>query len=130
VEGELGAGVMGREWEGPLGGVANTPNDTIALALNVLMAAGFSKSYDYEGGAQATKEGDTMGFYGDALRIVLGNLYRAIMTSMLMGLPSWAIPKKITEMKTALKEVEDYISAMMERIGPDWTKKGSRETIS
>jgi len=42
-------------------------------------------------------------------------LYRAIMTSMLMGLPAWAMPKKITEMKTALKDVEDYISAMMEK---------------
>ncbi|KAE8454619.1 hypothetical protein EG329_000242 [Mollisiaceae sp. DMI_Dod_QoI] len=110
--------------KGSLGGVENTPNDTMALALNVLMAAGFGKRYDYEGGAQGKKDGDPMSSYRDALRIVLCNLYRAIMTSMLMGLPSWAMPKKILEMKLALKEVGDYISAMMERDRAGLSEKG------
>lgn len=72
----------------PLGDVGNRPNDTMALAPNVLMAAGFGKRYDFEGSADTTEAGDTMGSYRDALRVVLGNLYRAIMSSMLMGLPS------------------------------------------
>ena len=55
-----------------------------------------------------------MGLYRDALRIVLGNLYRAIMTSMLMGLPAWAMSKKLLEMKWELKEVDDYISKTVE----------------
>jgi cytochrome P450 len=110
--------------KGLLGGVENTPNDTMALALNVLMAAGFGKKYDFEGGAQAMENGDVMGSYRDALRIVLQNLYRAIMTSMLMGLPSWAMPKKLVEMKGALKEVEEYISTMMEKERAGLSEKG------
>lgn len=31
--------------KGPLGSVETTPDDTMVLALNVLMAAGFGKSY-------------------------------------------------------------------------------------
>jgi cytochrome P450 len=99
---------------GPLGGVENTPNDTMALALNVLMAAGFGKRFEFEGGDHAMEAGDTMAPYRAALRIVLGNLYRAIMTSMLMGLPAWAMSKKLLEMKSALKEVEEYISKMVD----------------
>jgi cytochrome P450 len=112
------AGGMLKLWvangKGELGGVPNTPNDTMALALNVLMAAGFGKRFDFEGGAHATEPGDAMGVYRDALRIVLGNLFRAIMTSMLMGLPAWAMSKNLLEMKWALKEVDDYISKMVE----------------
>jgi cytochrome P450 len=86
----------------------------MALALNVLMAAGFGKRFGFEGGAHATEPGDTMGLYRDALRIVLRNLFRAIITSMLMGLPSWAMSEKLLKMKWALKEVDDYIFKMME----------------
>lgn len=113
------AGQMLKLWvengKGPLGGVENTPNDTMALALNVLMAAGFGKRYDFEGGAHATDAGDSMGLYRNALRIVLGNLFRAIMTGMLMGLPSWAMSKKLLEMKGALRDVKEYIYKMMEQ---------------
>ena len=52
----LQAGEMLKMWvkngKGPLGGVENTPNDTMVLALNVLMAAGFGKRYHFEGAAQ------------------------------------------------------------------------------
>ena len=123
------AGEMLKLWvengKGVSGGVPNTPNDTMAFALNVLMAAGFGKRFDFEGGAHATEPGDTMGVYRDALRIVLGNLYRAIMTSMLMGLPAWAMSKKLLEMKWALKEVDDYISKMVEE-----ERNGQSEKLS
>jgi hypothetical protein len=52
------------------GGVENTPNDTTALDLNVLMAADFGKRYHFEGAAQVTETGDSMGSYQNALRIV------------------------------------------------------------
>lgn len=52
--------------------------------------------------------------YRDVLRIVLGNLYRAVISSIFMGLPSWAMTKKLLEMKWPLKEVEKYISKMMD----------------
>jgi hypothetical protein len=33
---------------------------------------------------------------------------------MLMGLPAWAMSKKLLEMKWELKEVDDYISKTVE----------------
>jgi cytochrome P450 len=125
------AGEMLKLWvgngKGELGGVPNTPNDTMALALNVLMAAGFGKRFVFEGEAHAAEPGDTMGLYRDALRIVLGNLFRAIMTSMLMGLPAWAMSKKLLEMKWPLKEVDDYISKMAEEERNGQSEKSSEQ---
>jgi cytochrome P450 len=95
-------------------GVDNTPNDTMELALNVLMAAGFGKRFDFGGSAGAERKEDAMTSYRKALRLVLGNLFRAVMTSMLMDLPAWATPTKWIEMKSALKEVGSYIRKMIE----------------
>jgi hypothetical protein len=83
--------------------VGNTPNDTMELASNVLIAAGLGKRYDFAGSADTTEAGDTMGSYRDALRVAMENLYGAIMTSMLMGLPSWAMSKKLLEMKSCVE---------------------------
>lgn len=95
-------------------GVDNTPNDTMALALNVLMAAGFGKRFEFGGSAKGKQEGDSMASYRHALSMVLENLTRAIITSMLMELPPWATPKKWMEMKNALKEVEIFMRKMVE----------------
>jgi cytochrome P450 len=95
-------------------GVDNTPNDTMALALNVLMAAGFGKRFEFGGSAKGKQEDGSMASYRHALSMVLENLTRAIITSMLMELPSWATPKKWMEMKNALKEVETFMRKMVE----------------
>jgi cytochrome P450 len=95
-------------------GVDNTPNDTMALALNVLMAAGFGKRFEFGGSAKGKQEGNSMASYRHALSMVLENLTRAIITSMLMELPPWATPKKWMEMKNALKEVEIFMRKMVE----------------
>lgn len=95
-------------------GVKNTPNDTMELALNVLMAAGFGKRFEFGGSLKGEQKEDAMTSYRNALSMVLGNLFRAIMTSMLMELPPWATSKKLVEMKNALKEVGTYIRKMVE----------------
>jgi cytochrome P450 len=119
----LQANSMLKSWVQKRGdGVQNTPNDTMALKLNVLMAAGFGKRFELSGGP----EGAEMNSYRDALRIVVGNLFRAIMTSMLMGLPSLVMPRKLLEMKSAMKEVETFIVKMTEeeRMGLEKRPKG------
>jgi cytochrome P450 len=96
------------------GGVSNTPNDTMTLALHVLTAAGFGKKYDFESGVQSVGEGQEMS-YRDALKIVLRSLFRAIITSsLLMGLPGWAMPKSLLRMKSAVTAVGEYMTEMMQ----------------
>ena len=112
----LQANGMLKSWmeKASLGGVANTPNDTMTLALHVLTAAGFGKNYDFEGGVQGIGVGHTMS-YRDALKALLGDLFGAMITSsLLMGLPSWAMPKKLEEMKSALREFRAYMVEMIE----------------
>jgi cytochrome P450 len=121
----LQASAMLKSWIGKgERGVGNTLGDTMALALNVLMAAGFGKRFEFGGGSKEEK-GDSMSSYRNALSIVLGNLYGAIMTSMLMGLPSWALPKKFLDMKSALKEAEEYILKMIEEERAGLVEKSS-----
>jgi cytochrome P450 len=111
----LQASAMLKSWVGKsLSGVDNTPHDTMALALNVFMAAGFGKRFEFGGGVDEGEEGEKMTSYRNALRVVLGNLWRAIMTGMLMGLPSWSMPKKLLDMKSALEEVKEFIVKMVE----------------
>jgi len=92
--------------KGPLGGVG-THRTIRWRCVECADGCGFGKRYDFDGGADTTEAGGTMGSYRDARRIVLGNFYRAIMTTMLMGLPSWAMSKELLEMKSALREVEE-----------------------
>ena len=95
-------------------GVATLTNDTMTLALNVLMAAGFGKRFEFGGSANGEQKEDTMSSYRSALSMVLKSLTRAIMTSMVMDLPPWATPKKWLEMKNALAEVGSFIRKMVE----------------
>ncbi|KAE9365155.1 cytochrome P450 [Stipitochalara longipes BDJ] len=95
-------------------GVYTLPNDTMTLALNVLMAAGFGKRFEFGGSAKGEQKQDALSSYRNALSLVLKNLMRAIMTSMLMELPAWATPKKWLEMKNALEEVGTFFHKMVE----------------
>jgi cytochrome P450 len=95
-------------------GINNTPDDTMELALNVLMAAGFGKRFEFGGSGKDGQEDASMTSYRYALSMVLGNLFKAIMTSMAMKLPQWAIPKQWMEMKSVLKEVDTFLRKMVE----------------
>jgi cytochrome P450 len=96
-------------------GVTNTPSSTLALALHVLTGAGFGKIYDFEAsGVQEVLPGHSMS-YRDALKVVLGNLYGAIITVALgMQLPSFLIPKGMLDIKTAIIEFKKYMVEMVE----------------
>jgi cytochrome P450 len=95
-------------------GVTNVPNDTMALALHVLTAAGFGRRYEFGAGVEALREGHAMS-YRDALRAVLRNLFGAIVTSALfMRLPEWMMPGKVREIKNAIMEFKEYMVEMVE----------------
>lgn len=62
------AGDMLKSWVGKgVKGVANTPDDTMTLALHVITAAGFGQSYDFASGTQEVSPGYTLS-YRDALK--------------------------------------------------------------
>ena len=106
---------MLKSWVGKAGkGVENTSNETMALALHVLTAAGFGKSYEFGSGVQEISPGHSLS-YRDSLKIVLGNIYGAIITSALcMHLPSYLIPKSFRELKAAVIEFKSYMVEMVE----------------
>ena len=106
---------MLRSWmrKGPKG-VENTSNETMALALHVLTAAGFGKTYEFDSGVQKISTGHSMS-YRDALKMVLGNLYGAIITSALfMNLPDFLTPSGVRKIKAAVIEFKIYMFEMVE----------------
>lgn len=111
----LQADAILRFWAGKgEAGVANTPEDTMELALNVLMAAGFGKRFAFGGSAEDGEGDAAMASYRRALSKVLGHMYKAIMTNLIIKLPLWAVPKQITEMKGVLEVVETFLRKMVE----------------
>jgi cytochrome P450 len=95
-------------------GVENTSNETMALALHVLTAAGFGKAYEFDSGVQEISTGHCMS-YRDSLKMVLGNLYGAIITSALcMHLPDFLTPSGLRKIKTAVIEFKRYMVEMVE----------------
>ena len=71
-----------------------------------------------------------MDSYWNALRIVLGDMYQAAMSGMLKGVSSWAMSKKLLDMKRALREIEEHISRMIEEELADLSEKKTRVIIS
>jgi cytochrome P450 len=95
-------------------GVYTVANDSMTLALNVLMAAGFGKRFEFGGSTKGEQNEDSMASYRAALGMVLKNLTKAIITSKLMKFPAWAIPKQWLEMKNALDEVGTFMHKLVE----------------
>ncbi|KAE8449165.1 hypothetical protein EG329_008549 [Mollisiaceae sp. DMI_Dod_QoI] len=93
-------------------GVIKTPNDTLTLALHVLTAAGFGKSYEFDAGLAKLDDGHTLS-YRDALRVVLQNLFVSIIITS-VNLPRVLLPKSMKDVKQAIAEFKEYMVEMVE----------------
>ncbi|CZR54671.1 related to cytochrome P450 3A7 [Phialocephala subalpina] len=92
-------------------GVDKTANDTLTLALHVLTAAGFGKSYEFDSGLANPTDGHTLS-YKDSLRIVLKNLFTSIIITS-TNLPSAILPKGMKHVKQAITEFKEYMVEMV-----------------
>ncbi|KAE8441593.1 hypothetical protein EG329_004642 [Mollisiaceae sp. DMI_Dod_QoI] len=93
-------------------GVEGTPTDTMTLALNVLIAAGLGKTYEFDGGTTNLK-GDHKISYRDAMKILLSRLFLTVLMNS-MPLPAAILPPRLREIKTAIQEYRTYMKEMME----------------
>lgn len=93
-------------------GVVNPQSDTMMLALHVLTAAGFGRSYTYGSGLESPSENHSL-TYRDALSIILGNLFTAVFTATI-NLPSWALPTKFKEVQDAVVNFRQYMVEMVD----------------
>ena len=106
------AGMLGTWVSGSSKGITTTASDTMTLALHVLTAAGFGKSYSFAGGLSNPAEGHSM-TYKDALSIILANLITTIIQSSLK-LPVWAMPGKLARVNEAVTNFKQYMVEMVE----------------
>lgn len=108
------AGDMLRSWisASSAGGISSTDSDTMTLALHVLTAAGFGKSYPFSGGLTKPAEGHSM-TYKDALKIILRNLLITIIMSS-AKLPSWLLTRKVLDVSEAITNFKSYMAEMVE----------------
>lgn len=93
-------------------GVTSLTADTLTLALHVLTSAGFGKSYAFDGGLTKLSDGHTLS-YRDSLRKILDNIFGTIIITS-VGLPSALLPRKLTELKSAISEFREYMVKMVE----------------
>jgi cytochrome P450 len=93
-------------------GVTSLVDDTMILALHVLTAAGFGKSYPFSDGLQVPSDGHKM-TYRDALRLILANIFTTILAST-VSIPDWLAPKNVKEVKVAIKDFKSYMQEMVE----------------
>jgi cytochrome P450 len=108
------AGDMLQSWMSgsSAGGITNTDSDTMTLALHVLTAAGFGKSYSFAGGLTKPAEAHSM-TYKDALKLILKNILITIITSS-AKLPAWMLPRKILNVSEAIANFKAYMTEMVE----------------
>lgn len=92
--------------------VTTTDNDTMTLALHVLTAAGFGKSYSFAGGLTKPAEGHSM-TYKDALKLILKNVMVTIIISS-AKLPAWMLPRKLLNVSEAIANFKSYMIEMVE----------------
>jgi cytochrome P450 len=92
--------------------VTSLVDDTMMLALHVLTAAGFGKSYPFSKGLQAPSDGYKM-TYRDALRVILANLLTTIVASTI-SIPDLLAPKSIQKVNVAIKDFKSYMHEMVE----------------
>jgi cytochrome P450 len=100
-----------QSWTSDGNGVTKTANDTMTLALHVLIAGGLGKSYSFAGGVATLADGHTMS-YRDALKIILQNLLQALILGSL-PIPSTILPSKLQEIKVAVKEFKTHMNEMV-----------------
>ncbi|KAL5326658.1 hypothetical protein ACEPPN_004346 [Leptodophora sp. 'Broadleaf-Isolate-01'] len=93
-------------------GVSKTTGDTMTLALHVLTAAGFGKSYDFEGGVTKLS-GDHKLSYKDALRAILSNIFISYLVKSNQT-PAYIPNTTVTEVGTALTEFRQYMEEMID----------------
>jgi cytochrome P450 len=96
-------------------GISNTRDDTMVLALHVLTAAGFGKSYDFDEASSTVTKGHTMTF-GNALHTVLTRFVIVLLTSSLnlsWGPVAKILPRSLTSVQTAIAEFRQYLVEMV-----------------
>ncbi|PVH74538.1 cytochrome P450 [Cadophora sp. DSE1049] len=93
-------------------GVIKTTGDTMTLALHVLTAAGFGKSYPFEGGV-AKLTGEYKLSYKDALRILISNIFVSYLVKSKQA-PSYLPRTTVEEVDTALTEFRQYMEEMID----------------
>ena len=108
------AGDMLRSWMSAscARGVASRESDTMTLALHVLTAAGFGKSYKFAGGLTKPADGHSM-TYREALKIVLKNPLVTIIVSSAQ-FPEWMLPHKVVKVSEAIGNFKAYMTEMVE----------------
>ncbi len=94
-------------------GVSKTKIDTETLALHVLIAAGFGKTYDFGGGGVTKPPPGHVLSYRDSLKVVLGNLFTTIIMSSLT-LPNILLTRNLIHAKDCIKEFREYLVEMVE----------------
>ena len=102
---------MLRSWESNPEGVTNPQSDTMMLALHVLTAAGFGRSFTFGKGLETPSDGHTL-TYRDALSLILGNLFTAVFTAT-VNLPSWLLPAKFRRVQDAVLNFRQYMVEMV-----------------
>ena len=93
-------------------GAPGVTRDTRTLALDVLAATGFRRSYKFKSSAEIDDADSSNYDYRDALRIVLDNA----LTLMVLPRISWTLPFlpcKLRSLGTATKRFESYMHEML-----------------
>ncbi|KAF7557887.1 hypothetical protein G7Z17_g253 [Cylindrodendrum hubeiense] len=102
---------MLKMWAANPEGVVNPQSDTMMLALHVLTAAGFGRSYTFGSGLESPSKNHSL-TYRDALSIILGNLFTAVFTAT-VNLPNWMLPSKFKEVQDAVVNFRQYMAEMV-----------------
>jgi cytochrome P450 len=108
------AGDMLQSWmsASSTGGITSTDSDTMTLALHVLTAAGFGKSYKFAGGLTKPADGHSM-TYKEALKIILKHILLTIVMSFAQ-FPAWMLPRKVVKVSEAMGNFKAYMAEMVE----------------
>ena len=100
------------------GGVRSTAADTRMVAINVLMQAGFGKSYDFEPEgtpAMGKENGEGVMDYRQAMNLILSNAILIIGLGP-ANLPKLAfLSKKLATLATAVATFQQYMTDMLEQ---------------
>jgi len=105
-------GMLGSWIDKGQAGVTRTNSAMMTLALHVLTAAGFGKSYEFEGGVGNPGEGHNLS-YRDSLKTILENLVLALVAQPIMRLSPSILPQKVSAVQDAIKEFKQYMAEMV-----------------
>ena len=94
-------------------GITSTDSNIRTLALHVLTAAGFGKSYSFaDGGLTKPADGHTM-TYKDALTTILRHILITVVVSS-ATFPTWMLPRKVWTVSEAIANFKAYMTEMVE----------------